>query len=184
MDHLSPEADVFCTLLITTPFSPPPPYTSCATLAPNGQCTATSNTKCASCPEGVSGSACDMTTIKYTLNADYNSFTDADGEAFAKQMATILDVDPADSMLRGGRARLRERGGNLAVQRPLYNNSTSSLRFCIDSYHLIPELVYTPSYACVFGFRDRPATAVFSHIALSTNPAQSCTRARRPAVLL
>lgn len=35
---------------------------------------------------------------KFTLDANYDEFTDADGAAFASQMAAILGVDPSEGM--------------------------------------------------------------------------------------
>lgn len=74
------------------------PGGSCAELAANSKCTPESDITCASCPDGRSGQACDRVGAKFTLDANYDDFTDADGEAFASQMAAILGVDPSEGM--------------------------------------------------------------------------------------
>jgi hypothetical protein len=71
---------------------------SCAEVASNGQCTRTQNTQCVSCVADRSGPSCDMLMTQFTLDTDYDSFTEEDGQKFAEQMASLLNVDPSEGI--------------------------------------------------------------------------------------
>jgi hypothetical protein len=42
-----------------------------------------------------------MLATQFTLDTDYDSFTEEDGQQFAEQMATVLNVEPSQGIYAG-----------------------------------------------------------------------------------